>query len=122
MLIGGKESYKMIRLKGKRSNFIVYIIFVYFYFYSRYYVDIANKLFRSFRYFPANYVAVDALEARGSTPTEPPEIIGLSPKKEGTPAASTNLGRCVALFTYASDEPGDLSFEAGETIVILKKV
>merc|ERR1712096_8092 len=28
---------------------------------------------------------------------------------------------CVALFTYASDEPGDLSFEAGETITIVKK-
>ena len=65
---------------------------------------------------------MDALEPRGDTPTEPPEIIGSSPKKEATAAASTTLGRCVALFTYASDEPGDLSFEAGEAIVILKKV
>lgn len=29
---------------------------------------------------------------------------------------------CVALFQYVSDEPGDLSFEAGETIEVIKKV
>ena len=76
------------------------------------------------RYFPANYVTTDALEVRGDTPTEPPEVIGTSPQK-GKPSSnvvSTNEELCVALFTYASDEPGDLSFETGETIAILKKV
>ena len=36
--------------------------------------------------------------------------------------SSADVLRCVALFQYVSDEPGDLSFEAGETIEVLKKV
>ena len=71
------------------------------------------------RYFPANYVTTEALEVRGDTPTEAPPVTGTSPRKA---AVLTNEERCVALFTYASEEPGDLSFEAGETLVIVKKV
>ena len=36
--------------------------------------------------------------------------------------SSADVLRCVALFQYVSDEPGDLSFEAGETIEVIKKV
>ena len=73
------------------------------------------------RYFPANFVTTDALEARGDTPTEPPEVIGAPPEKSSSAAESKAL-TCVALFDYVSDEPGDLSFQAGETIIIVKKV
>ena len=77
-----------------------------------------------YRYFPANYVTAESLEVRGDTPTEPPEVVGISPQKETIlpTAASTAEERCVALFTYASDEPGDLTFEAGESVTIVKKV
>ena len=78
--------------------------------------------FFSFRYFPSSYISTDALEARGNTPTEPPEIIGSPPQKTSSMPASLDEERCVALFNYSSDEPGDLSFEAGEFILILKKV
>ena len=74
-----------------------------------------------YRYFPANFVTTDALEARGDTPTEPPEVIGAPPEKSSSAAESKAL-TCVALFDYVSDEPGDLSFQAGETIIIVKKV
>ena len=36
--------------------------------------------------------------------------------------SSADVLLCVALFQYVSDEPGDLSFEAGETIEVIKKV
>ena len=62
------------------------------------------------------------MESRGETPTDPPQVIGTSPKKAGAGTVSTSVQRCVALFNYVSDEPGDLSFEAGENIIILKKV
>jgi hypothetical protein len=62
------------------------------------------------------------MESRGDTPTDPPEIVGSSPKKAEAAEVATSLELCVALFAYASDEPGDLSFEAGENIYILKKV
>merc|ERR1712223_875232 len=71
-------------------------------------------------YFPANFVTTDALEARGDTPTEPPEVIGAPPEKSSSATESKAL-TCVALFDYVSDEPGDLSFQAGETIIIVKK-
>ena len=67
-------------------------------------------------YFPSNYVTSEALEPRGITPTDPPEIIGSSPKKD-----DVKEELCVALYAYNSEEPGDLTFDAGETITILKK-
>ena len=53
--------------------------------------------------------------------SEPPEVAGTLPQK---PSAAGDSGNpiCVALFDYVSDEPGDLSFQAGETIEIVKKV
>ena len=73
------------------------------------------------RYFPANFVTTDALEARGDTPTEPPELVGSPPQRASTGGDSSEQ-TCVALFDYVSDEPGDLSFQAGEAIIIVKKV
>ena len=73
------------------------------------------------RYFPANFVTTEALEARGDTPTEPPEVVGAPPQKVSTGGDSSEQ-TCVALFDYVSDEPGDLSFQAGEAIIIVKKV
>ena len=69
-------------------------------------------------------MTTESLETRGNTPTEPPQVIGVSPQKEKTlpVEASTAEECCVALFTYASDEPGDLTFEAGESVTIVKKV
>jgi len=94
-----------------------------------------NSMMRG--YFPASHVSTEALEVRGSTPTEAPEAPAApSPKQQPTAAAAAasapaaaaatvalNEGEeaCVALYTYASEEPGDLTFEAGETMVVIKK-
>jgi hypothetical protein len=73
-------------------------------------------------YFPANHVTLEDMEARGSTPTEAPDIIGSSPQKpvEAAAAASSEV-LYVALHPYNSEEPGDLIFEAGEEIEVIKK-
>ena len=47
-------------------------------------------------------------EPRGSTPTDPPGVPEFQPQQYE------------ALFAYASEEPGDLVFEAGEIIEVLK--
>ncbi len=61
-------------------------------------------------YFPANFVTMDDMEPRGSTPTEAPDVVGSSPQKPAEMA--------ISLYAYASDEPGDLNFEAEERIGI----
>ncbi len=62
-------------------------------------------------YVPSAYVNTDNVEsARGDTPTEAPAVDAGSFK----PLVSE------ALFAYASEEAGDLVFEAGETIQVLK--
>ena len=44
-------------------------------------------------YFPSNYVTTEGVEEpRGTTPTDPPEIVGESPKKLDSPEAPANQG------------------------------
>ena len=83
--------------------------------------NVMSSIIFYLRYFPANFVTTEALETRGDTPTEPPEVIGAPPQKTSAGGDSSEQ-TCVALFDYVSDEPGDLSFQAGETIIIVKKV
>ena len=65
--------------------------------------------------------AASSLTSNAAEKTEPPQTTGDAPEK--APAASDSGEQtCVALFDYVSDEPGDLSFQAGETIIIVKKV
>ena len=118
MLIGGTEKCKIILHRGR----LIKMISV---FHNLIRNHLKKKVFDPttliYRYFPANFVTTGALEARGDTPTEPPEVIGAPPEKSSSAAESKAL-TCVALFDYVSDEPGDLSFQAGETIIIVKKV
>ena len=37
------------------------------------------------------------------------------------PTGDSGEETCVALYAYTSDEPGDLTFEAGESIQVIKK-
>ncbi len=60
---------------------------------------------------PVNFVCSEAMEPRGSTPTEAPEA----------PASEAPILVYVAVYQYASTEAGDLSFEAGEKILVTKK-
>jgi len=60
-------------------------------------------------------------EPRGSTPTEPPELVGASPKQVVANGGDSGEETCVALYAYTSEEPGDLTFEAGESIQVIKK-
>ena len=102
-------------------NYLIFIfrpLFVFPYFLQ---TNIISSVLLYLRYFPANFVTTDALEARGDTPTDPPEIVGSPPQRVSTGGDSSEQ-TCVALFDYVSDEPGDLSFQAGETIIIVKKV
>ena len=62
-------------------------------------------------YIPAVYVSVDALEPRGTTPTDAPDA----------PASGAPEEVYVAVFDYASEEPGDLCFSAGERVRVTKK-
>ena len=50
------------------------------------------------------YVSVEALEPRGTTPTDAPDA----------PASAAPEEVYVAVFDYQSEEPGDLCFSAGE--------
>lgn len=57
------------------------------------------------------------MEPRGLTPEEAPEPAGTCPKVVVADQAEI----CVALYPYTSEEPGDLNFEVGETIEVIKK-
>ena len=63
------------------------------------------------RYIPAVYVSVEALEARGSTPTDAPDA----------PTSEVPDEVYVAVFDYQSEEAGDLCFAAGEQVKVIKK-
>jgi hypothetical protein len=63
------------------------------------------------RYFPSSYVTLEDLDPRGSTPVQPPEVLGTSPQKPTSAARSSEGLPCVALYPYNSEEAGDLSFE-----------
>jgi hypothetical protein len=66
-------------------------------------------------YFPAAYVLLDSDDPRGDTPEEAPEVSSEKPKPE-------ELGEMfTALYTYASQEPTDVTFEAGDRIYVIKK-
>ena len=56
-------------------------------------------------------MSVEALEPRGSTPTDAPDA----------PASGAPEEVYVAVFDYASEEPGDLCFSAGERVRVTKK-
>ncbi len=63
------------------------------------------------RYFPSSFVCLDSTDnPRGSTPTDAPAV---------DPSEFRPL-KFEALFAYASEEPGDLIFEAGEIIDVVK--
>eukprot|EP00096_Caligus_rogercresseyi_P015547 TRINITY_DN799_c0_g1_i6.p1 TRINITY_DN799_c0_g1~~TRINITY_DN799_c0_g1_i6.p1 ORF type:complete len:898 (+),score=300.51 TRINITY_DN799_c0_g1_i6:905-3598(+) len=73
-------------------------------------------------YFPSNFVTTEHLEARGNTPVEAPEVIGSSPEVVSAPeAVSGDEIRCVALYPYNSEEPGDLNFEQGDIIILVSQ-
>ena len=63
------------------------------------------------RYIPAVYVSVEALEARGSTPTDAPDA----------PTSEVPDEVYVAVFDYQSEEAGDLCFAGGEQVKVIKK-
>ena len=56
---------------------------------------------------------MDALEPRGTTPTDAPDAPASSAPEEAFDY--------VAVFDYASEEPGDLCFSAGERVRVTKK-
>jgi hypothetical protein len=70
-----------------------------------------HAIVSSSRYIPAIFVCIEALEPRGSTPTKAPDV----------PTSEAPEEEYVSVFAYASDEPGDLSFEAGEKMRVIKK-
>ena len=57
------------------------------------------------------YVSVEALEPRGSTPTDAPDA----------PSSDAPEEVYVAVFDYQSEEPGDLCFSNGEQMKVIKK-
>lgn len=57
------------------------------------------------------YVSVEALEARGSTPTDAPDA----------PTSEVPDELYVAVFDYQSEEAGDLCFTAGEQVKVIQK-
>ncbi len=59
-------------------------------------------------YLPSSHVCLE--DPRGSTPTEAPTVDG----------GSFAPLQFEALFAYASEEEGDLAFEAGEVIQVFK--
>lgn len=70
-----------------------------------------GKIGEAHGYLPCSYVCLDAVDApRGSTPAEAP----------GVDADGFRPLQFEALFAYASEEPGDLVFEAGEVIEVTK--
>ena len=102
-------------------NYFIFVCLFPLFKFPYYLKNVKSYIILYLRYFPANFVTTESLEARGDTPTEPPEVIGAPPQKASTGGDSSEQ-TCVALFDYVSDEPGDLSFQAGETIIIVKKV
>ncbi|XP_038078610.1 intersectin-1-like [Patiria miniata] len=70
--------------------------------------------------FPANIV-----QPKGSATAQPtePAVNSFEPSsvKQSTSSAIQSMDEVVTKFPYTSDQPGDLNFEAGQTIVVTKK-
>lgn len=56
-------------------------------------------------------MTIEDLDPRGSTPVQPPEVVGTSPQKPTSASRQSEGLPCVALYPYNSEEAGDLSFE-----------
>ena len=69
-----------------------------------------TTFFHFLSFFPSAFVSEDALEARGSTPTDAP-----SDAPSGPPAFVYR-----AVYAFQSDMDGDLAFEEGEEIEVTK--